>query len=414
MGGTGSGRMGRAAHHGAWGLVALIGAASLIAPRLAEAQTPEPAISHAAPYASAKPGPTREDAIRRGRAAIAEYMARVGVPGLSVAVSVNGVPAWSEGFGYADVEQGVVVTPSTRFRSGSTAKPMSMAAAAVLHDQGRLDFDATVQRYIPDFPVQSRPISFRMLAGHLGGFRHYPPNGDEFFNTRHFDDVTEALDTFKNDPLVAPPGTTYSYSSNGANLQGAMTQAAGGKPFLELMQTLVFGPLGMVSTGPDRVEDIIPLRARYYERTGGKPTYHLRKSSWGNGERGELLNAPYTDNSNKFPSGGYITTPEDLVKFGSAHLRPGFLKAETLKELFTSQKTADGKPTGYGMNWVIGTDHAGRSTWRHTGSSVGGNSILLIYPQAKVVLAIQTNLTDSNLAGLPEALGDLFQEEARP
>ena len=57
----------------------------------------------------------------------------------------------------------------------------------------------------------------------------------------------------------------------------------------------------MTSTSPDRVEDIIPGRTRYYERTGGQATYRIRKSSRGNEERGVLLNAPYTDNSNKFP-----------------------------------------------------------------------------------------------------------------
>ena len=121
-----------------------------------------------------------------------------------------------------------------------------------------------------------------------------------------------------------------------------------------------------------------------------------------------LLNAPFTDNSNKFPSGGYLTTPEDLVTFGNAHLQPGFLKADTLRQLFTSQKTADGKETGYGMNWHIDADHDGLPTIRHTGSSVGGNSILLIYPQQKLVLAIQTNLTDSHLDALPETIGSLF------
>ena len=378
-----------------------LGAVLALSPVVAMAQT-------AQPYSLVQPTSTYGAAITAARAAITEYMTKRGVPGLSVSVSVNGVKAWSEGFGLADVEQGVPVTPSTRFRSGSTAKPISMAAAAVLHDQGKLDFDTRVQALIPSFPDKGKPITFRMLAGHLGGFRHYPPDGSEFFNTRQYDDVLDTLDVFKNDPLVGVPGEIYNYSSNGTNLQGAMTQVAGGKPFLELVQTLVFSPLGMTSSSADRVAEIIPNRARYYERTGGEATYRIRKSSRGNGERGVLLNAPYSDNSNKFPSGGYITTPDDLVTFGNAHLQPGFLKADTLRQLFTSQKTADGKETGYGMNWHIDADHNGVSTIRHTGSSVGGNSIILMYPKQKAVLAIQTNLTDSRLGELPETIGSLF------
>lgn len=380
-----------------------------LAPTGAAAQATAPeTLAHAGPYAQHVTTPSRQAAVLQARKMVAEYMAARGVPGLSVAVSVQGVTVWSEGFGLADVEQGVPVTPATVFRTGSVAKPMSMSAAAVLHDRGKLDFDATVQSLIPGFPQKSRPITFRMLAGMLGGFRHYRLGSDDFFNARRYDNVLDYLETFKNDPLIAEPGTKFSYSSPGTNLQGAMTQAAGGKPFPDLVQELVFEPLGMVHTVADRNEEIIPNRVRYYERTGGERTYRIRQTSWGNGERGLLLNAPYSDNSNKFPSGGYLTTPEDLLKFGNAHLRPGFLKADTLRELFTEQRTADGKPTGYGMNWFIDKDASGAPIYWHSGSSVGGNSMLILYPKQGVVLAMQTNLTDSNLKQLPRQLAALF------
>ena len=165
------------------GVAAWLAAVSLAA--LAPAQATQPQLlNHAGPYGTSADvtTPAHADAIRAGRQMVAEYMARRGVPGASVAMSVNGRLVWSEGFGLADVEQGVPVTPSTRFRSGSTAKPMSMAAAAVLHDQGRLDFDTVVQDLVPDFPVHSRPITFRMLAGMLGGLRHYRIGTDDFFS----------------------------------------------------------------------------------------------------------------------------------------------------------------------------------------------------------------------------------------
>jgi len=321
-------------------LLAIGAMALLTLPAIAAAQATQPLpLQHAGPYSGALTTnvtvPSRKDAILAGRDMLSAYMTARGVPGLAVAMSINGTMVWSEGFGLADVEQGVPVTPSTRFRTGSTAKPLSMAAAARLHDMGKLDFDATVQSLVPTFPVKSRPITFRMLAGMLGGLRHYRLGTDDFFNSTRYDNVLDYVETYKNDPLIGEPGAQFYYSSPGTNLQGAMTQAAGGRPFPQLVQELVFGPLGMVSTVTDRNEDIIPLRTRYYERTGGERTYRIRQSSWGNGERGVLLNAPYSDNSNKFPSGGYLTTPEDLVRFGNAMLAPGFLKADTLKQLFT-------------------------------------------------------------------------------
>lgn len=392
--------------------LAAVGLAAFLVPSAASAQVTQPQLlAHAAPYGTRVDvtTPAYAEAIRAGRQMVAEFMAQRGVPGASVAMSIDGKVVWSEGFGLADVEQGVPVTPSTRFRSGSTAKPMSMAAAAVLHDQGKLNFDAVVQDYVSDFPVHSRPITFRMLAGMLGGLRHYRIGTDDFFNAHPYGNVLEYVDTFKNDPLIAEPGTKYSYSSPGTNLQGAMTQAAGGKPFPILMQELVFGPLGMVSTTPDWNDSIIPNRTRYYERTGGARTYRIRETSWGpaEGERGVLLNAPYADNSNKFPSGGYLTTPGDMVIFGNTMLAPGFYSAQTLAELVTVQHTADGKPTGYGMNWSVAQKN-GELVYSHGGSSVGGNSMLIVFPGHKAVFAMQTNLTDSNLEDLPDQLARQF------
>jgi len=113
-------------------------------------------------------------------------------------------------------------------------------------------------------------------------------------------------------------------------------------------------------------------------------------------------------------TGGYITTPEDLVKFGNAHLQAGLLKAGTLKELFTPQKTADRKSTGYGMNWFITADQGGDPVWYHPGASVGGNSIVLIYPRQRIVIAMQTNLSDSltysEITELPQKIARMFMK----
>lgn len=396
----------RRVFQGAMAAAVLIGAPGLAG---AQATAPLP-LAHAAPYSGGDrvTVPARREAILKGREMVSAYITKRGVPGAAVAMTVDGVLVWSEGFGLADVEQGVPVTPATRFRTGSTAKPISMAAAAVLHDQGKLDFDATVQTLVPSFPVKSKPITFRMLVGMLGGLRHYRLGSDDFFNSKKYDNVLDYVETFKNDPLIGEPGAQFYYSSPGINLAGAMTQAAGGKPFPDLVQELVFGPLGMTASLPDRNEEIIPGRARYYERTGGEATYRIRQTSWGKGERGILLNAPYSDNSNKFPSGGYLTTPEDLVRFGNAMLAPGFLKADTLKQIFTEQHTTDGKPTGYGMSWFISKDRLGNQIFWHSGSSVGGNSMLILYPKQKAVIAMQTNLTDSNMGELPRELALLF------
>ncbi len=91
-------------------------------------------------------------------------------PGMSVAVAVDGKVIWAEGFGLADLEQCVPATPKTKFRIGSTSRPLTSAGAALLYDQKRLDLDAPIQRYVPSFPDKGYSITTRQLLGHLGVF----------------------------------------------------------------------------------------------------------------------------------------------------------------------------------------------------------------------------------------------------
>jgi CubicO group peptidase (beta-lactamase class C family) len=88
-------------------------------------------------------------------------------------VAVNGEVVWAEGFGFADLEQCVPVTAKTKFRIGSVSKPLTAAAAALLYQEGKLNLDAPIQRYVPTFPDKGHVITTRQLLGHLAGVRHY-------------------------------------------------------------------------------------------------------------------------------------------------------------------------------------------------------------------------------------------------
>lgn len=383
-----------------------IGAYAGVSPVEGAAQLPgEPHATAQAPLQ-----PQYRAAAQEARELVLEFMAEGGAPGVAVAVAVDGDLVWSEGFGYANVEHRVPVTPLTRFRSGSTAKPFTAAAIGVLVERGELDLDAPVQEYVPHFPEKEWPVTTRQLAGHLAGIRHYPDDGDEFLSAHRYTSVDEALEIFQDDPLLFEPGTDYSYSSYGWNLISAVIEGASGRDFLELMHEEVFRPLNMTSTLADHSDSIVHHRVSHYERTGGAPSYRTRPTGWGDGEgRGELFNAPYVDNSNKWAGGGFLTNPVDLVRFGSGHL-PGadYHDDDILALLHTSMATADGEETGYGIGWRVGNDGDGRPTVGHGGGSVGGTTSLLTFPESGVVVAIQANLTNAQFGGLPSRVAELF------
>ena len=328
------------------------------------------------------------EAIEEARAIVREVMAQSGIPGISVAVGFHGSVVWSEGFGLADLEHSVPVTTLTKFRVGSVSKPITAAALGLLMEAGSLDLDAPVQDYVPDFPEKRWSVTVRQVAGHISGIRHY--RGNESLSSRRYSNVSEGLDIFESDPLLFEPGTQYSYSSYGFNLLSAVVEGASGQAFLSLMRDSVFEPLQMRHSLAGYTDSIISHRTGFYER---------------NGER-TVLNAPYVDNSYKWAGGGFLSTPEDLIRFGSAHLEAGFLEAKTLETLFTSQRLSDGEMTGYGIGWIIREDE--QDIVGHGGGSVGGTSSLIVNRDTGLVVAAVGNLSGGPIGGMAGRIFAVF------
>src|SRR5215469_1124335 len=207
--------------------------------------------------------PDYSQAEGHARAMAKQWLAR-GIPGLSVAVAVDGQMVYSEGFGLADLEERVPVWATTKFRIGSVSKPLTATALVELAEAGRVDLDAPVQNYVPSFPDKGGKITARLLAGHLAGIRHY--QGDEFQMAKHYENVMDGLKIFADDPLIAPPGTKFSYSSYGYNLLSAVIESAAGEKFLAYMHEHVFGPLALRRTTEDQPAEIIVQRTRFYTR----------------------------------------------------------------------------------------------------------------------------------------------------
>lgn len=364
-----------------WSLLLI---ATLAAPALAFGQGP--------PNVAESPArPEFAGAIAKARAFIRDTMRALGAPGASITVIRGGRIVWSEGFGFADLEQRVPVSPLTRFRVGSVSKALTSVSIGRLVERGKLDLDSPIQRYLPDFPAKRWPITTRQLAGHLAGVRHYNRD-EENFVARHYATVTEALDVFKNDSLLFEPGTRFGYSSYGWNLISAVLEAAAGEPYLSMMQREVFDAAELRRTGADQIDSIVPGRARWYTR--GR-----------NG--GGIINAGFTDNSYKWAGGGFLSTTDDLAEFGDALMRGRLLKPETVKLLWTSQKTRDGKETAYGIGWGVERDKAGRRMISHGGGSVGGTAYLLIYPDDDLIVAVLVN-SDSTFVGATPTIAEFF------
>ncbi len=313
-------------------------------------------------------------------------MERGGIPGLSIAVARGDEVVLERGYGLADLENEVPATAQTRYRTASIAKPMAAAVALKLAETGRLDLDAPVQTYLPEFPEKRWPLTSRHLLSHLGGVRHYRRPG-EAVGKDHYPSVRGALELFAADPLLHQPGSKFKYTTYGYNLLGAVAEVAGGADFATLLARFVTGPAGMAHTGIDSQRDIIPGRSRGYA---------LR--------RGQLVNAELHDTSMKIPGGGLLGTAGDLPRFAAALNSGAILRDETRAQMWTRARLNDGAQIQYGMGWLVSPDGAPTKRVSHSGGQAGTSTLLVLHPEEGTAVAVMCNLEGAELAPLVSAV----------
>lgn len=361
------------------------------------------ALLSAGPLLAAEPA-----AVDRARAAIAESQRESPTPAISVAVVKGGKVVWAQASGFADLEQNVRATPATRFRLGSVSKVVTATLAARLAQQGVIDLDAPIARYLPELPQQHRATTLRQLLGHQGGVRHYMPKDQDPrqpggpIDGQDYPDTASTLAIFIDDPLIAPPGTRYAYSTFSYTLASAVMEAATKRPFGDLVLTEVVRALNLSSLSLDDWRGLQRDRTRFYDP--------LPANIPGGAGGQTALNAAPVNSAYKWAGGGMIASPTDLARLGYALVRPGYLDAPTHRMVFTNLPTADGKPTLVGLGWRVDKDRQGRVRWNHAGAINGGRAVIVIYPDLDLSLAIMTNLsqTPGEVLIPAEAIADAF------
>lgn len=349
---------------------------------------------------SAQP-PPQPPAVPNGRVSDAQAAAlgrmaseareRMGSPGLAVAIARGPQVVWAAGFGLADVENQVPVTGDSVFRIASISKPMAAVAVMQLVERGRVSLDDPIQKYVPDYPQKGeQTVTVRHLLTHQSGIRHYRPG--EMESREPYATLAAAIGIFKNDPLLFVPGTRYLYSTYGYNLLAGVVERASGLSFGEYLRTRIWSPAGMTATALEQPQEIVPRRARQYVRGPGTPP---------------VRNAPYADLSVKWAGGGIISSAADLARFDIALGDARLLKPETMAEMQTAARLANGNRTGYGLGWMVFRDDQGRDWVAHSGGATGGTTYLLRDPARRVAVAVLTNIEGA--AGLR----DLALELAR-
>jgi CubicO group peptidase (beta-lactamase class C family) len=347
----------------------------------------------------ADPSRTWVDAVERGRHVMRAGLSEQNLPGLSVAVGVGGEIVWAEGFGWADLERRVPVTPDTRFRLGTASIALTSAAVGLLLEKDRLKLDEEIQTYVPEFPKKEWPMTLRQLMGHTAGVRS--DGGDEgpLFSQR-CERPVEALQHFADRKLLFEPGTQYRYSRYGWIVVSAAVEAAAGEPFLDFIREQIFDPLGMRDTRADSlIKEIPDLATFYFPRFSADPRF------------GPDLMRPL-EYSCYAGSSVFLSTPSDLVRFALAINGGKLLQPATVQLLQTSQRLPSGDEPGYGLGWDLETVTLAGEQARavgHDGDSLGGMvTSLMTFPERGLVVAVTSNISYADTPALALKIAEAF------
>lgn len=315
-------------------------------------------------------------------------------PGLSVSVGVGREMVWSEGLGYADIAERIRVTPSTRFRIYSLSKPLTASVAASLWEEGALDLDAGIDKYLGSLPDYYVNVTARQLIGHIAGVRHYRDGEWMSFSSSGCSSPSEALDAFINDPLISDPGESYEYSSFGYVLLSAVIDSAWGGGFQECVRETILKPAWMHNTDLELSSSVGPGVVTFYE-----PAVF-----------GRVMKAVEVDNSCKWGAGAFLSTSDDLARFGLALLGGRIVGDETLEMIFTPIHPSSGEPSNYAFGWGVGASEDGRVYAAHSGGAVGGRGAICLLPDEDIVVVLLANMDGEPLTDEAARVAAVFSK----
>ena len=320
-------------------------------------------------------------------------------PGCAVGVGGGARSSFMKGYGMADLERGVPISPTTVFHAASLSKQFTATAAALLSAQGKMNLDYPLGRYLPELKSPNAEITVRQALEHIGGLRDQWELlsaagwrvGDDLVTD---DDVLDIVSRQR--ALNFSPGSEYLYSNTGFTLVARIIQRLSGKPFDAYTSENIFGPLQMASTrfggehGP-----LVPGRGVGYAQAAD--------GSW-------RLSSPHYSTVG---ATGLLTTVGDLLRWGD-NFESGVVGGTGVRAtLTTAALLEDGASTQYGLGLglaPLGTHDA----YRHSGSDPGFASYFLHLPAERLTVVILCNVSAAPTSNLAARIARVALGEPNP
>lgn len=319
---------------------------------------------------------------------------RADAPGYSVAVVRDGRVVHARGYGMADLEHDVRLTPRSVFDIGSTSKQFTAASVLLLARQGKLSLDDEVRKHIPELRQYEWPVTVRHLLNHTGGVRDYLTLMS-LAGMSHRNDYTDRQVTSliaRQTALNFRPGDEHLYSNSGYYLLGEIVRRASGKSLRQFADENIFRPLGMRETHfHDDTTELVRNRAvGYAPRPGGG--FRIDMSIF-----------------HVVGDGALNTTVEDLALWDAVFYDPSKLAggAELVRDLQATAKLNNGEALTYANGLVVG-EYKGLRRVSHGGAWAGYRADMVRFPDQKLTVICLANFAAADPTGMAHKVADLY------
>ncbi|UCC40379.1 MAG: serine hydrolase [Candidatus Aminicenantes bacterium] len=313
-------------------------------------------------------------------------------PGASLAVIKDGSVIYKAGYGSAQLEYSIPITPSTVFHVASVSKQFTAFAITMLADQGKLSLDDDIHKHLPEIPDFGKTVTIRHLIHHISGIR------DQWellaMAGWRLDDVITKEHILKmvkhQRDLNFEPGAEYLYCNTGFTLMAEIVARVTGQSFREWTEKNIFKPLGMSNTQfYDDHERIVKNRAYSYAKDNDKG-FKKRVLSYANVGATSLF-----------------TTAEDLAKWLLNFEEKRVGGSAIIEQVHKQGVLNNGKEISYAFGLIIG-EHKGLRTVGHGGADAGYRSNVMHFPEQKFGVVVLSNLANFNPSSLARQVAEVY------
>jgi CubicO group peptidase (beta-lactamase class C family) len=320
-------------------------------------------------------------------------------PGAVALIIKDDKTLYRKAFGKANLELDVEMKPENVFRIGSITKQFTASAILKLRDEGKLNLDDDVTKYVKDYPTHGHEITIKHLLTHTSGIKSYTGMDEWTAEIRKKDFTPEELiEFFKYQPMEFKPGDKYRYNNSAYFILGYIIEVVSGMTYEEFVTTNFFEPLVMSSSYYGSTSRIIKNRANGYNKI--EDTY---------------VNADFLSMTQPYAAGSLLSTVDDLYKWYSAIILDKVISRASKEEAHSTYVLNNGERTGYGYGWAIGNIQ-GSPRISHGGGINGFLTSSIYLPEENLFVAVFSNCNCNPPGGIATkmaaiALGKPFKWE---